>query len=337
MSAPAVPPQTLAARLGPALVSAVYLALFTALARASGVDLLLFPELAALTTVVIARPEHPWARAPGLLVLTPVLTGVVGISLASRLPFGPVSVALVVAVSLLLIQLLRSPVMPALASGLLPLALGIHTWHYPLALVPGTLGLALLSTLRRRRPRMADPGEAANPQAGASGGPAGILRLGSLSHPLPPWRRWLLPLVVFLAGSLLLVHLLGSPLVLYPPLLVIAWETLARGDACPWRGRPVLLLVVILLAAVTGLVMVLWLGPVPLATLLTVLAVALLLDRLRFICPPAYAVALLPFVVHAPTASFPLHVLAGTAWLVVVSGLQAAPWPWWRGGRDSGR
>lgn len=330
MSAPAAPLQALAVRLRPALFSALYLALFTALARVSGVDLLLFPELAALTTVVIARPEHPWSRAPVLLVLTPVLTGVVGLGLASWLPYGPVSVALVVAVCLLLIWLLRSPVMPALASGLLPLSLGIHTWHYPLALVPGTLGLALLATLRTRRSLISS-----SVQASAAASSDGALPRGARVSPWPPWQRWLVPLVVFLAGSLVLVHSLGSPLVLYPPLLVIAWETLAHGDACPWRSRPLLLLAVTLFAAMAGLLLVHWLGPVPLATLLAVLLVALVLDRLRFVCPPAYAVALLPFVVQAPSASFPLHVLAGTAWLVVVAALQAAPWPWWRAGRAS--
>ncbi|MEB3255470.1 MAG: hypothetical protein VKJ05_03675 [Synechococcaceae cyanobacterium] len=280
------------------------------LARASGLDLLLFPELAALTTVVVAVPAHSWARSPRLLVLTPTLTGAVGIALGRQFGYGPLAVGLVVALSLMLIRLLRSPVMPALSAGLLPLALGIHSWIYPLALVPGTFGLALLALLRRHR-----------------AGERALVDGGSAPPQWPPLRRWLLPLVLFLVGALLLVRWLGSPLVFYPPLLVIAWETLAHGDHCPWRGRPIALLVATTAAATIGFLLVRWLGPLPLTTLLVVLAVALLLDRLRLTCPPAFAVALLPFVVHGSAAALPLHVLLGTLWLLLVAQLMLRRWP----------
>lgn len=301
--------------LGAALASAAYLGLITALARASGVDLLLFPELAALTTVVIANPGHPWARSPRLLVLTPVLTGTVGIALSNLLPEGPLTVLLVVTLSLLLIRGLRSPVMPALSAGLLPLALGLHSWIYPLALLPGTLGLALLIRLRRHWPRLGPVALIPSPLPSPAGAaePVGAV--------LPPLGLWFGPLALFLAGALLLVRLLGSPLVLYPPLLVLAWETLARPDHCPWRQRLGAVLVSTAIAALAGLLLVRWLGPVPQATVLTVLLVSALLARLRLSCPPVFAVALLPFVIHAPTPALPLHVLTGTAWLVVVTAL----------------
>ena len=312
--------------LGSVLASALYLGLITALARASGVDLLLFPELAALTTVVIADPGHAWVRSPRLLVLTPCLTGMVGIVLSNLLPESPLAVVLVVTLSLLLIRALGSTVMPALSAGLLPLALGLHSWIYPLALLPGTLGLALLIGLRRRWP-MWQPAAArpspAPPLATAADQPA--------IPALPPLRLWLGPLALFLAGALLLVRLLGSPLVLYPPLLVLAWETLAHPQSCPWRGRLGAVLAATAIAAVAGLLLVRWLGPVPLATVLAVLLVAALLARLRLHCPPCFAVALLPFVIHAPTDAFPLHVLVGGGWLMVVTALTVR-----RGGRRGG-
>jgi len=319
--------------LRPALASAAYLSLITAVARASGFDLLLFPELAALTTVVVGTPHHPWARSPRLLVLTPLLTGAVGVALASTLAYGPLSVGLVVTISLLLIRALRSSVMPALSAGLLPLALGLQSWHYPVSLLPGTLGLALLESLRQRRrspltPESTPAGARTPPQSidpAAQAAPLALRAvLPSAASEFPPLRRWLAPLVLFLAGALLLVRLLGSPLVFYPPLLVLAWETLARPEHCPWRGRLLAVLAATGSAALIGLLLVRWLGPVPLATLLAVLLVALLLDRLRLTCPPAFAVALLPFVVHSPSADFPLHVLAGTGWLVVVAVVTAA-------------
>lgn len=299
-----------------ALGSAVYLSLITALARVSGLDLLLFPELAALTTAVISTPDHPWARSPRLLVLTPLLTGAVGVALAAHLPYGPLPIALVVAAGLLVIRALRSPVIPALSAGLLPLALGVQSWLYPLALLPGTFGLALLEVWRRRRQALRTTGL---PPAGAISPAVSP----SADSECPPLRQWLAPLLLFLAGATVLVRLLGSPLVLYPPLLVLAWETLARPEHCPWRGRLAAVLAVTGGAALIGLALVRWLGPVPLATLLAVLLVALMLDRLRLTCPPAFAVALLPFVIRSPATGFPLHVLVGTGWLVVVTVLTA--------------
>lgn len=272
---------------------------------------MLFPELASLTTVVIGMPGHAWSRSPLLLVLTPALCGTAGIVLGNLLPYGPLAVALVVAISLLLIRALRSPVMPALSAGLLPLALGIQSWQYPLALLPGCLGLALLIRLRRGRQQATVPPEdRALPLEQDPGEPA-----------LAPLRRWLGPLALFLAGALLLVHALGSPLVLYPPLLVLAWETLARPDHCPWRRRPWAVLLAMTAAAAAGLLALHWLGPQPQATALLVLAIALLLNRLQLICPPAFAVALLPFVLHHPSAGFPLQVLLGTGWLLLVDAL----------------
>ena len=54
---------------GPVLATAAYLALITALANASGIGYLLFPELGALGSVVFSDPRGSWARSPLLLAL----------------------------------------------------------------------------------------------------------------------------------------------------------------------------------------------------------------------------------------------------------------------------
>ena len=115
-----------------------------------------------------------------------------------------------------------------------------------------------------------------------------------------------------------MVQLLGSHLVLYPPLLVIAWEMLAHADECPWQGRSLAVLVVTAGAAVTGIALVLALGVSPLAAFLAVLVTALLLRLARLRCAPAFGLALLPFVIPAPTLVYPLLTLAGTAWQLLV-------------------
>ena len=72
----------------PSLATATYIALMTALARASGISYLLFPELGALASVVFADPLSSWARSPKLLALTPVFTAVPGVLLTRTLPYG---------------------------------------------------------------------------------------------------------------------------------------------------------------------------------------------------------------------------------------------------------
>mgnify|MGYP006279838129 CR=1 FL=1 len=290
-------------RVAPRLVTASYLAAITALGEFSGLKLLLFPELGALTSVVVSDPASRWARSPLLLVLTPLLTAVVGILVSSHLPFGPAAVALAVGMGLVVLRGLRSPVAPALSAGYLPVALGIRSWTYPLAILIATAGLVLLMRLRAR-------GRAGAIEHAATAGPA---------LPFPAARRWLAPLGLFLAGALLLARLLGSHLVLYPPLLVIAWETLANGDHCPWQRRYAALLAATSAAAVVGLVLARSLGGGPLAAFLAVLLTAPLLKRLGLTCPPAYAVALLPLVLPQPPWSYPLFVLAGGGWLVLVA------------------
>jgi hypothetical protein len=78
-------------------------------------------------------------------------------------------------------------------------------------------------------------------------------------------------------------------------------------------------------AALAGWLLVQTLEVVPLATLLAVLATALLLHLTRLKCPPAYGLALLPFVIPTPPQTYALLTLAGTAWLLLVVELHRGP------------
>jgi len=354
---------------GPVLATASYLALITALAKASGIGYLLFPELGALGSVVFSDPRGSWARSPLLLVLTPVLTALPGVLITRSLPYGPLALVLNVAVCLLVIRGLRSPIVPALSAGVLPLALGITSWNYPLAILAGTGGLALLVILRPRIERglrrlwgakpFADPAASPKPapsiavdgsgpsppateaeaqvaatqahQPSGSAPSAGPGKAGTSAA--PSLLTWLPPLAIFLAGGLVLVQVLGSPLVLYPPLMVIAYEMLAQPEHCPWHGRVGAVLAVTGGAALAGFLLVQTLGVVPLASLLAVIATGLLLHLTRLKCPPAYGLALLPFVIPNPPQAYALLTLSGTAWLLVVVELHRVR-ERRRGGRD---
>ncbi len=290
-------------RSAPALATAAWLALVSALASASSIPEMFFPELGALASVVFASPGSSWARAPLLLTLTPAITAVPGVLITRLLPYGLPALALDLVICLLLIRWLRSPIVPAISAGMLPLTLGITSWLYPPAILVGTGGLALLSLLRARW-RPLPP-----------------------SAPLPPHgpvRVWAPALALFLLGGAGLVHLLGSRLVLYPPLFVIAFEMLAQRDHCPWSGRPGAVLLVTGGAALAGLLLVRSLGVVPLAVAAAVLVTALLLHLARLRCPPAFGLALLPFLIPSPSPSYPLFTLVGTSWLLLVVSTSAA-------------
>jgi hypothetical protein len=201
------------------MAAAAWLAVVTALASASAIPEMLFPELGALASVVFAFPGSSWARSPLLLMLTPAITAVPGVLITRLLPYGLPALALDLVICLLLIRWLRSPIVPAISAGILPLTLGTTSWLYPPAILVGTGGLALLSLLRAR----------VQPPPPAAPVP-----------PPGPVRLWDAALAVFVLGGAGLVQLLGSRLVLYPPLMVIAsrcWPSASIAPGAVAMGR----------------------------------------------------------------------------------------------------
>ena len=258
------------------LAIAAFVALMTWIANSIHLPFVLFPELGALGLVIFSDPRHPWARSPVLLMLTPFLTGVLGLMLTREMDYGLVAVLLNVAGSLLLISGLRSPIAPALSAGLLPLVLEIRDWSYPFSILIGTGGLALVIMVRTHLHR--EHWKQDSPAEGQT---------------MPPLRQWILPFGLFLLGGLALVQLTGSRLVLFPPLLVIAFETIVNRLHCPWRGRYGAVLLVANASALVGLILVKLLGVVPAASFLAVLATLALLHLTRLTFPPALGLALL--------------------------------------------
>ena len=218
-----------------ALATAVFIGLITAIAKATGQAYVLFPELGALAWVIFTDPKGPWATSPRLLMLTPFLTALLGVAITRSLPYGPLALGLDVVGCLLIIRGLRSPIVPAISAGVLPLALGIHDWAYPVSILVGTGGLALLSQWRARR--LAPAPTTSSPNAEGSATALDRIESSFAMTPTVPLRRWAGALAVFLALGLVFVKIWDSPLVLFPPLLVIAYDMLALPHHSPWLGR----------------------------------------------------------------------------------------------------
>jgi hypothetical protein len=279
--------------------SMLFMGMIAALAQLSGVGLLLFPELGALSNDIIKRPRGTWASAPLMLLATPLLTASIGVALARHMGFGVPAVLLNVGASVLVIHLLRSPIAPAISAGLLPLVLGVHSVGYPLAITVGTGLLALLSILQRQRAAPAPPPDARDavddlmerPPADARGWPPFALALVVVAG-LAQWSGW---------------HFM-----LFPPLVVIGFEMFAHPHACPWARHPWRLPLACLVSAAAGVAAVSWLGPGVLAAMAAMFAGIVVLGLLDLHAPPVLAVGLLPLVMEHPDLRFIGAVLAGT-------------------------
>ena len=291
------------------LLALCYIGGIAEVALISGISHVLFPELAALSYDIFKRPQGKWASSPFLLVLTPFLAAVVGLWLQHQWGYGPLSLGLGISAALLFIKVLRSPIAPAISAGVLPIALNDGSWWYAGAVLFSTSVLALGSVLRQR--------------------------LQKNAHlPLPPPSRadriddevecpatqyhWLPYFIVFLVIAMGLVLFSGWRFILYPPLVVIAYEMFAHADVCPWARKPVLLVLACLLTASSGLGIFLLLGHGPLAVILSMGVSITLIRFFDLHAPPATAVGLLPFVIDHPDWRFPLAVALGTSLLSLI-------------------
>lgn len=290
------------------VLAVAFMALIAFGATRSGVTLVLFPELAALSDDVLTRPRGRWASQPLRIVLTPALSAVAGLLITRHANYGPVSVLLIVLVTLAIIRLLRSSIAPALSAGLLPMVLGERDWMYPPSICVGLIGLVLLLWVWRRftvgtgleKPRPDTP----SIEDALEANPAG--RLGIFK---------LLGFVVLLSVA---SKWTGLRFILFPPLVVIAYEIFGHPELPSWMRRPALFPVACFLTASIGVLARRIVPSSVIAVVITVAISILLLRLFRMHMPPALAVGVLPFVMIAPDVWYPISVAIGTTTLAVL-------------------
>lgn len=280
------------------LLALIYIAVIAAIAAVSGAVYVLFPELGALSHDVFTRPRGSWARAPILLVITPVIAAAIGTLVTRHLPYGYLSVLLTVGGALTAIELLRSPIAPAISAGLLPLVLGVKSWWYPPAIILGTALLAVSSMAWRHiAADQEEPAAAPAPHHSAS--------------PIRP----IIALLLFVAIAVFFVNRTHLRFILFPPLVVIGFEMFVHPMHCPWAARALRLPFVCFLAAGGGFAARHVLGVGPAASIVSMAWGTIVLRIFDLHVPPALAVALLPQVMDAPTILYPVSVGIGTSML----------------------
>jgi hypothetical protein len=277
-------------------------------AHLTGIYLLLFPELAALSHDVMTRPQGKWASQPWRIVLTPTLTAIVGLFVTRNESYGAISVALVVTASLLIIKLLRSAIGPAISAGALPMVLNERSWMYPAAIFAGLVGLvAALWIWQRYGPPLDRPSKYSRND----------FRVIDALETYPHDRFWVVTLLTFVLALGIPAQLTGLRFILFPPLIVMAYELFGHPEIPGWMARPALFPLVCVLTASIGVIACHLFRSSVVGVMLTVLCSIAILRAFKVHMPPALAVGLLPFVMTAPNIRYPTSVGIGTVALTL--------------------
>ena len=278
-----------------------------AAANEGGWSLLLFPELAALSHDVLTRPRGKWASQPIRLIATPTLTATAGLIVTRHAHYGALPVLAVVLLSLGVIRFLRSSIGPAISAGVLPIVLDERHWMYPVAICLGLAGLAALSLILQRWDFGMD----------ALSGQTTPESIDEVLETSSHDRFWLLHLLLFVVCLAFAGQWTGLRFILFPPLVVMAYEIFGHPEVPGWMKRPALFPIVCFLTASTGLLACRYLGGGALNVIATVIVSIVLLRAFQVHMPPALAVGLLPFVMKAPDFWYPISVAIGTMTLTI--------------------
>jgi hypothetical protein len=291
------------------LLAVSFMGAVAAAAHGTGVNLLLFPELAALSHDVLTRPRGKWASQPVRMIVTPTLTAIAGLFVTRHAHYGAIPVLLIVLASILIIRLLRSAVAPAISAGVLPMVLDERHWMYPVAICIGLSGLVAILWIWQRYGSSRSP----EPEQGPEEVPEEIEdRIVDALEADSTDRYWLVTLLAFVLTLAVIGQFTGLRFILFPPLIVMAYEIFGHPELPGWMERPALFPLVCFLTASVGLLACRGFEGDPLGVVVTVVVSVLLLRVFRVHMPPALAVGVLPFVMAAPNIWYPVSVGVGT-------------------------
>src|ERR1700743_1107584 len=285
------------------LLAIVFMGMIALAAETSGFMLLLFPELAALSHDIMSRPRGKWGGQPLRLVLTPTFTAIVGIFFTHHLAFGALGITLIVAFSVVIIKIMKSTIVAAISAGVLPMALSERSWRYSLAIFVDCTILVLLFLLWKHYAASTDSSHQNETKNS---------RVIDSLEAIPHDRFWGLGLIAFVVLLGIAAQVTDLRFLLFPPLIVMAYELFGHPEVPEWMKRPVLFPVVCLLTASVGLLAHYFIHANLMAVMLTFSCSIGILRFFDFHMPPALAVGLLPFVIKSPDYRFPLSVLLGT-------------------------
>jgi hypothetical protein len=277
-------------------------------ASKTGLAVILFPELVALSHDVINRPQGKWASQPIRLILTPTATAIIGLFITRHLDYSVLSVSIIVVLSLIFIRLTQSVIGPAISAGVLPLVVGEKSWYYPLAILADVSLLVGVLILWKRYGLCC-----VNP-------PKNVVednRIVEARQSIPQHRYTSIVLMLFVIVLGSIAQITGLRFLLFPPMIVMAYEVIGHPVVPDWMKRPKLFPLVCLLTASIGLLAREWIDLTVPAVMVTTLCSVVLLRLFEVHMPPALAVGMLPFVIRRPDYRYPISVFFGTIALIL--------------------
>lgn len=290
------------------LLAVTFMGSIALAASLSGVALVLFPELAAMTNDVLIRPDGKWAREPLRLILAPTLAAAFGLFCARHLHYAVWNILLIVSFSLIMIGLLRSTMSPSISAGVLPLVLGEHSWLYPIAIFLDLSALVLLLLVRKRYLAPAPATSVIQSKA---------TRVEDELEGTPRTRFWWVALMSFTAVVGAAAQYTGLRFLLFPPLIVMAYELFGHAEVPGWIKRPILLPLVCLGTAAIGVSAEHLVHPAFVAVIITVICSVVLLRGVDLHMPPALAIGVIPFIIPRPGYRYVFSVFVGSVVLTV--------------------
>ncbi|MDT0123073.1 hypothetical protein Q9R46_10500 [Paenibacillus sp. RRE4] len=91
---------------------------------------IILPEVAAMAIAMWVYREPGWIRRPYVIFIAPTVTATIGLVINQFQILYPIKVVLTLMIMMLFLRLIRSNLAPAIATGLLPLAIHTEDWSF---------------------------------------------------------------------------------------------------------------------------------------------------------------------------------------------------------------
>ncbi|RAI89744.1 hypothetical protein DET54_11327 [Paenibacillus pabuli] len=91
---------------------------------------IILPEVAAMAIAMWVYREPGWIRRPSVIFIAPTVTAAIGLGMNQFQTNYSIKVMLTLSIMMLFLRLIRSNLAPAIATGLLPLAIHTEDWSF---------------------------------------------------------------------------------------------------------------------------------------------------------------------------------------------------------------
>jgi hypothetical protein len=238
----------------------------------------ILPEMAALAIGCLIQQYPAWLAKPFHIFLLPSITAIGGFLINKADLYLATKLILVVIFVLLTLQVFKSALAPALATGLLPVITNATSLYFIFSIVAFTFLLFVSLHIKREAPLTQTVLKRQKPQDN-------ILYIAFIS-------AWVL--ICSKNGCMYIAAI--------PPVLVVGYESVHKEEyTFKMMYKQVICLA---LAAFIGIQSLYFLNNLLLAALLDLIAVSLMLRLLAFKLTPAYAMSLLPMVLHSASPKY---------------------------------